>query len=435
MFIILHHFISYIYLFCFLFPFYLLLLIFSFYFTAVISSLELSANVFINKSVTGITRQSYLKAFQSWSLFLNQHYPTVSPTLIGIPVRVGVNLLIAFMSHLFQTGLRGTRLNTIMSKLKFEMLINGYSIVYFKQDRYLQALKSSRYTIDEIKINSVKKLYGGQLPVSYDMIHSIKPFYWPSNVRPNDPTVLYDYGVFLCIEVAFDTGRRICSFVHAENKQEDHCIKCNQVIFHFHQTTLYPFKPMVHAGPEFQNYVVANNIPCELVKQIQLNFHTQKSSSRYKIQSEKPIYIGTTTTMEAELMKRLFLWCCWNNNSANDGLFTRCSSSGIKKQLLRKDVMSAIRLIATHNGIGPNRLGAHSLRRGYATLNDAYNKFCNKTNYDRAGWKSNSSIPQNIYSRAEINGAYSMDITLFNLEHVQALCLPGASVGDCSTSY
>lgn len=339
-----------------------------------------------------------------------------------------VNLLILFIKYLYDHNKRVDQIKVILSNIKCEMLLTGLSTECFNDPRYVQAIKSSKYTLNEIKIGVEHKLYNDQLPISFDMIQTIKHLYWTNYHTNMDSITKYNCGIFLCIELMFDTGRRISSFIFQGSKnQNDHSLKNKHVIFHFKSSPDYPFVEKVKGGQQFHDYVIKNNIPESLLIKVQLNFITEKTTSKFKVNPIKPVYIHKTNDEASGLVSRIFYWSKMNNNNCdNDVFFTRVSLLN-KKKLLRKDITRAIRTMVINLNLNSSRFGPHSIRRGYLTMVKYYcehNTIPDDYFLQRAGWSINSNVPNNAYSKMESFGGYSLNNLLFTLQHVRDLIQP-----------
>jgi hypothetical protein len=267
-----------------------------------------------------------------------------------------------------------------------------------------------------------------QLPLSFDMIYSIKGLYWNISNGCMNPLQRYQCGVYLCLLLGYDTGRRIGNLTHRTSLSvDDHCFRTKDVKFYFRESSLYHGTPSFAAGPELRRFV--NQLPepswNEVLKKMTIRFLTQKSKGVYLITPTKPAAFGRTTIEEEWFLEKMFLWSIWNANDPDDEFFTRRIKEGTRKKLLAADVGIAIKRAAEINGFDPKRFGTHSMRRGFATISAITHvgwKFEEGDhNHGRAGWAPGSKCPKKHYSRADEHGALSYDSSLFTTTDIREL--------------
>lgn len=370
-------------------------------------------------SVKKGTLSGYRASWNQWSAFINPQYSHLtSPTLHNVSLTIGVNLLIAFMSFLYhERSLRGAVVRKHITAIKQIMLFEGASVTFFTHPKLQQALKACRHSTQEIKTVLRNKVFSNQLPLSIDMIESIKDEYWrPDHGCPNT-TQRYKCAIFLCLQLGMDTGRRIGSLTHKPSlASEDHCIRTEDLHFIIPGSSL-----TLPAGPAYRDYMMKHRPPFHSITRCNIYFYTQKTTSASHVILDKPIVVGRNTPLESELLDHLIMWTLINANDGGDELFTRRIGNGLKKVLLRKDVVDAIKYIAVKHSLNPKRFSSHSLRRGFATMTEYHGTAI--TNFMRAGWKPSSKVPQINYSRATFNGSYSYDSSLFTVVQVKELAV------------
>lgn len=326
------------------------------------------------------------------------------------------------MSHMYDNGLRGKQIHQRMSNIKSIFTIRGYSTVPFNTPRYKQALKSGKFTINELQSQLLIKSETNQLPMSLDMILHAKDHYWSPNLSQLDYKTKYQCAIYLCIELAFDTGRRISSFVLPDGRDEsDHCLRHNQVTFTTRRSTDYPQGRKIHSGPNFRKYMAPHHSPQSLVTQASILFLTQKTSSYHHATPEKRVVIQQRSVNESDLLVRMVQWSLSNESGPNDEFFMCTNPLGKPKRLVRRDVSTAIKSIAKTHLFDPNRFGPHSLRRGHASSLEAHNKEIASTNFQRGGWNPTSQVPKRVYSSDQDLGPYAYHTILFNIESVRLL--------------
>jgi hypothetical protein len=314
------------------------------------------------------------------------------------------------------------------------MLLRGGDIKCFSTPIVLQAMKACRYTTAELKAALLKQRESNQLPLTYDLINSVRDHYWKMESGCVSPQERYMCGLYLCLELGFDTGQRISNLTHRRSlSHEDHCIRTGHISFVFSPSNLYPGTPMLKAGPSLRGFMSKHNPPFTSVHHMTLLFLTQKSGAVYQAKLGKPIIIGRSNPIESNFLDRMLLWCILNWNDEEDELFTRRIRNGKKKRLLPCDVTKAIKFIATSNGFQPERFGTHSLRRGYATISEYYHRGItlpsDPATNRRAGWSADSKCRTVVYSRANCNGALSYDQSLLTADHVREIAGSAGRVG------
>jgi hypothetical protein len=346
-----------------------------------------------------------------------------------------VDIIISFMHHLVNIGFLGEKFKVTLTGVKQCMLLEGNSCYdYFNDPFCRQASKGCRYPTSRLQTALTEKQNKHQLPLSYDMILSIKNTYWDVSNGCNDPNQRYRCGIFLCLEMGYDAGKRVGNLTHrTSSSEEDHCIRTSHVQFVFSTSSLYRGTPILSAGPEFREFMLKYRPPFTVISKAKLHFHTQKSTAIYVIKPTEALFVGRNTQMESDL-DRLVLWSVWNWNDSSDEFFTRRIRDGVEKKLLRNDVSTAIKEMAIKNNLDPARFNSHSMRRGFVTATDYYRKLQPtnpKVNYDRGGWSKKSKGPDRNYTQAEVYGALSYPSSIFTLDHVWLL--GGGSVEQVGT--
>jgi hypothetical protein len=94
------------------------------------------------------------------------------------------------------------------------MLLRGGDIKCFSTPIVLQAMKACRYTTAELKAALLKQRESNQLPLTYDLINSVRDHYWKMESGRVSPQERYMCGLYLCLELGFDTGQRISNLTH-----------------------------------------------------------------------------------------------------------------------------------------------------------------------------------------------------------------------------
>ena len=386
----------------------------------------------MSRSIKAGTRRVYSLTWDKWKKFIEDRYKCLaSPDLLGVRPEVAVNLLIAFMANMHTKGLRGNRVKEHMSHIKAEMIFRGYPVHHFDDPRYSKALKGARYTTEEVKHAMVGKLREGQLPMSLDMILSVESCYWPHEGAELTTKILDRCAVYLCIAMGFNSGRRISSFTHADKKSEDHCIRTDQVHFCFYARTVSREFTKLPAGPNFRKVVRDREVQVDAVKQVEVLFLTQKTTSGMSVTLEKPIIIGRSNEREIKLLTQLFQWCNWSLNDSQDEVFTRNHGGVRSKKLIRKQVVHAIKFIAKEHHMDPSLFSCHSLRRGHATIMENIQKDQIPMDNGIAGWAQGSKVPSSVYSRTTLHGPYAYDNCDSSLtaNEIKAMVLSGDIIG------
>jgi hypothetical protein len=353
-----------------------------------------------------------------------------TPSLIGVEAKLAVTIIISFMSYLYDLGRRGSKLKSVISRVKQCMVFKGYPSEHFSHPRCSQALKASRYTTEEVLQLKEYLAEHGQLPLTLDMIMSIKEKYWKDDGLCLDKQMRYNRGVFLCLLLGYDTGKRIGNLTHRTSRaKEDHCVRTQHVRFHFSQSTHYEGEPIVVAGPDLIDFMTKHHPPSACVTKMTILFHTQKSTGIYQVTPTKSESFGRSTEIESWFLDNMLFWCLQNKNEPEDELFTRRIRNGTRKKLLAKDVTAAIKEAASVNGFDPKRFGSHSMRRGFVTIMYIHEERAKQIHptpeaisaLGRGGWVNGSMCPYVNYSRAELHGALSIDSTLFTMKEIREL--------------
>ena len=276
---------------------------------------------FLQTSVKKSTKRTYNKSWKLWEEYVNINYSDLTtPSLSGIKKEVGVDIIISFMHHLVNIGFLGEKFKVTLTGVKQCMLLEGNSCYdYFNDPFCRQASKGCRYPTSRLQTALTEKQNKHQLPLSYDMILSIKKTYWDVSNGCNDPNQRYRCGIFLCLEMGYDAGKRVGNLTHrTSSSEEDHCIRTSHVQFVFSTSTLYRGTPILNAGPEFREFMLKYRPPFTVISKAKLHFHTQKSTAIYVIKPTEALFVGRNTQMESDYLDRLVLWSVWNWNDMGE---------------------------------------------------------------------------------------------------------------------
>jgi hypothetical protein len=369
------------------------------------------ANKYLLKSVKKVTMANYMKSRKKWDIYLREKLVNISIPFKELTNDFKTNLVIAYMSHLYDRGLRGIQITSQVSHIKQTYLFDCDDITFFNNVKISQAIKSCRYTTSEIHRELQEKIYLQLLPVTRDMVVKARELYWNSSsweLSARDRKAIY-----LCIALSYDTGRRISNFIHPSKITEDHCIKTHHVHFIFN-----PDGQAIPAGPSFRKHMITNKIgSLDIISHALLYFFSQKERCKHQITACQPITISRQTKGQELLLIDLIRWCMATPNDSEEDLLTRNTYQNEMKRLYRAPVAYALKDIAKQFNIDPNRISTSSLRKGYATVSNL-NKNTINTNI-RAGWTSNSRVPQLHYIKSSQNdGALNYSESNYNIEYL-----------------
>jgi hypothetical protein len=357
--------------------------------------------------------------WKKWNAYLLANYPSITQHYHTLPNDTKLNLIIAYMSHLYDTGSRGTQIISQMTGIKQIFLIEGADISFFQHPKYLQACKSCRYVTVEIHKNLNDRIYNQQLPITFDMVVRARQILW--NLRQFDTVSLDNKAVYLCIALSYDTGRRISNFTHQPKTfSDDHCIKTSHVHFIFK-----PHNISIPAGPSFRVFVRKECKNWDTLSHALLYFFSQKEGARQKLNSCVPIKLTRSTPNQEQLLIDLAQWCVSNDNDGEEELLTRCLlESNRSKRLIRMNVTKALKTLAVEFDLDPKRISTRSLRSGYATVSNLLHKdpTSNSNHHIRAGWTKNSKVPSLHYDKSvENQGALSYPDLNYNIDYINQL--------------
>ena len=306
----------------------------------------------------------------------------------------------------------GSKIVRYMTGVKQTFILNAKPIDIFNNEIIKQSYKSARYSNEEMRVASANLKSSHQLPFTIDMIDKMEEMLWANGTWKKDEC--YKKAIFLAVATIYDTGRRISNVTHKNNKHdEDHCIRWGNVKFCLSQGDTQHTSGLI-----FREHFHAMNYTLSDVVSIQLSFITQKQSYVNNIVAVQPIIIDRMSTRSSSLIDKLTQWALVNANIEQEEFFTR-NVEGTQKKLLRRDVISAMKLAASSCGINPDRISSHSIRRVYAT-NLALNENVQGGALTRAGWSVMSQVPIKHYSTPKnLKGGLSYD----KLLHSQDLLL------------
>jgi hypothetical protein len=334
------------------------------------------------------------------------------------------NLFISHLSDQYHNqGKRGSQITSQVVSVRQLYLMEGIDISFLTGSKISQAIKSCRYTNEEIRMELKKKIYQQRLPFTLDMVVKAREILWEDMSWEREAA--NKKAVYLCIALAYDTGRRISNFTHATKNGEDHCIKINEVHFVFQ-----PDGVTIPGGPLFRDYVAKTKdswdadamVHWKQVSSILLYFFTQKERCKFTITACKPIVVSRENNGQDQLVTDICQWCVHSLNNGDEELLTRNINGKQKmKRLIPAPVSKAIKNIAQAFDIDPKRISTNSLRSAYATVSGIVEENNKKAN-ERAGWSKNSRVPRNHYAKTVLGqGALSYPECGFNVQYLNQL--------------
>jgi hypothetical protein len=137
----------------------------------VFEKLKEDADSFLLKSIKISTKKTYDSAWKRWSSFIQDHYSGVTdPTVENLASSQKLNLMIKFMSTVYDLGLRGDQITVLMSGVKQSLLLRGFDVEFMSGGRYQQAIKACRLTNQNLKDKTMFQNENSQLPMTMEMI-------------------------------------------------------------------------------------------------------------------------------------------------------------------------------------------------------------------------------------------------------------------------
>jgi hypothetical protein len=189
------------------------------------------------------------------------------------------------MSKSKDEGKRGLQITKSITSIKQMMLFQGEDIHFFNTIKMKQAYRSCRYPNQEIRECLKEKIFTQRLPFTVQMVIKARDMLWNDSWRRED----CDHkAIYLCIAIAFDTGRRIGQLTHKDGREaEDHCIRTQDVhlVFMSDSTTV----PM---GSSLRGKMLTEGIGVQKVTHVQLHFQTQKEGYHNTVLLKPPLVIG-----------------------------------------------------------------------------------------------------------------------------------------------
>jgi hypothetical protein len=382
-----------------------------------------TTNKFLSKSIKIGTMVRYKHQCKKWEKYQSEELKELKITFYELSIENQTNMFISYLSYLYnEKRNRGRQIISQITSIRQVYLMEGRSVEFLTGPKIAQAIKSCRYSTKEIHIELEKKIYQQRLPFTLDMVIRARQLLWTNR---GDRQAFDNKAVYLCIAFAYDTGRRISNFTHANTISEDHCLKTNQVHFVFE-----PEGITIPGGPSFRDYVQQNShlwnqdtkIHWKQVSSILLYFFSQKEHAKFVITACKPLSLSRNTPGQSQLITDL---CQWSISSLNDGeeeyLTRHVSLVPRKKRLIRAPVAKTIKNIASEFGLDPKRISTSSLRSAYATVSERVNNNSIET-HQRAGWSKSSNVPKKHYIKSiQDQGALSYPDCGFDIKYLNQL--------------
>ena len=178
---------------------------------------------------------------------------------------------------------------------------------------------------------------------------------------------------------------------------------------------MIPCNTMMEAGAGFLRYFHSKEYQLQDVSSVQICFPTQKQDGALTMVAVQSIIIDRQSIRSSSLVDKMVQWAMVNTNNREDEFLTR-TVEGSSRRLTRCRVTSAMKDAARQCGVDPDRISTHSIRRNYAS-NLELNGCSNSSTKARAGWNSNSLVPENHYAIApNIQGGLSLPKLLHSRE-------------------
>ena len=353
--------------------------------------LRKAAVEYVSLSVTKATKQGYERCWKRWCDYLStQTADVLDPTMSSLSSNKQILLIVNFMRHLYVSGVRGRKIQRIVSGVKQSLVFRVQDTTAFENPAVRQALISGKYSTNEIRSSCPTNVKLPQLPITFDMLQVIRERYWIDNLWNQEHSERK--ATYLAIMIAFDTGRRISNLTHKDGQnKEDHCIRTSHVCFNFQ-----PCHTRKNAGVSFHQHYIEHQYTHQNVLSVEFLFLTQKQRAVQSIVMNQPIIIDRGCQESSLLIDHLVEWCLNNVNDDDDEMFT-INFNGRKRLLVRRKITEALKVSAASVGVDPKRINTHSIRRGYATT-ISLNEKLHGNPLTRAGWTSNSTVPVTHYA-------------------------------------
>ncbi len=334
------------------------------------------------------TLGTYDRYWKFWADFIALHHGPCHPLLINVPVSDRSLIVIDYMAHLHGLGFRGSKILSIITGVKQSMVLKCIDVSFFNDAHLIQAKKSCRFSNQELKNIVMKRVDSSQLPFTMEMYDKAFELFW-SESWSSDALSLRN-GIFLCISLAMDTGRRISNFTLKDGPSKaDHALRCNEIFFHLSSGS------KVSGGLAFRNLFESKCLIPENVTMVEIYFPTQKQSYVNNVVVNAPVFIRRDSPNSSTLVDHLVAWALHNVIDGSDVFFT-CSRGIHSKGLTQKHIRMAIKEVATACGLDPARFGTHSLRRFFASTVSAHGGDLGEA-FGRAGWSVTSKVPKKFY--------------------------------------
>jgi hypothetical protein len=369
--------------------------------------------VFMSGAVTVGTRTGYAAEWLLWCSFICSSFGLgvgADPYMKGVESdRIRAILVCLYIKSQYDIGKRDKLACKGTAAIRHHFALEGLSVDFLgsaSAPNHLikTARKAASSSPDELRLAGQLCRSTVKLPVFSEMMDWLEMVLWEEK---GWGWIDIDMKmVFMGIWWAYDICVRVGEFTHAAPKDQDHCIRANELIFML-------VSPICFEGRLIESVIGGSHLMA-LVEFGNLEKCQVKATSHKCGSLVKTKFIGKNTEVEGKSLWRLWQWVRCSGVLPNDELFTRYSYNpkwkGVRytrKVLCRSTVSAWVKKAAVILGFDPDYFSTHSLRKGGRSDMSAAGMSEEEMN-DRGNYKEGSKVGRSVYDySSQGRGAYS----------------------------
>ena len=301
--------------------------------------------------------------------------------------------VVFFLAERFLRGLRAKQATAPLGAVRHMFLREGLSVDFLETAGVSAAREGCKLRAADLRKRAESNRDHSALPTPEGVFDLMRISHWCASGWESGKDMTRK-SAYLANVLAFDvTGGRVKQYTRKDPKGEDHCVKCQDLVFVAVPVGEAEAATNVRVGLR----VDANFREVDRLRIVACDFR-QVSAKGKAVHDVKTI--GRRSRAESQLLDDLIEWCQKSGVKHGDDLFTGYST-GVngavnRRSLLSKDVSKAKMEVVSSLGLDHRFAMTHGSRKGGISQMEA----CGSSREDRlarANHSMKSSVSENVY--------------------------------------
>ena len=313
---------------------------------------------FIGMSVLPNTNCVYDKSWEQWTSFLKSEVDEDDPFVRSAGAEEKASLVGVMMLRRHEQGLRDKRATSFTAAIRIRFSQQGLSTEFLNSPVIATARAACKLKPEELReMRDRGAAASVKLPICESILVDMKSRMWTG--RGWTGADMRDRMIYIGCMWAFEMGARVSEYTTPEPGGVDHCIRVDDLTL----IAVYPSGTRSIYGSELVGLGLADGLAGR-PNAVECRATGVTSKGKRVV---KPKIIRRRSAEESRFLDDLLDFMAHSGNTGKDELFSfRCEASAHVK-LRSRDVREALKSVCVENGLDPDYVSSHSLRKGAIT--------------------------------------------------------------------